>query len=424
MAFNGSGVHNRVHDWTQDLTNTIPVTASRMDAEHDDISTALSSVICRDGQSTTTARIPFGAGLSAAAGATSSVAYAQTNDLNTGMYFPATDQWGLVAGGTAVAVGTASGVAVTGAFSTTGAVTLSDALALTGNLAINTNKFTVTAASGNTAIAGTLGVTGDVAVNTNKFTIAASSGNTAVAGTFGVTGASTFGAAVTVSAGGAAIIGSSSVTGSLTVSSNFTVSGGTVSLPVATVADAALATPGCMKLILSQTASGSATIDFNQTNAAAAFNGTYKRLMVVISSIKPATNDVELWFRVGTGAGPTYQTTGYSYANDASIPGAAGNPTGASASRIIVAGDGASNRAIGNGTGEKYCGTLWFDAPELSDIMPVWYEGGYMSADTQWYQYNGSGAYTTAGAITAIRFMMESGNIASGTFALYGIKNS
>ena len=31
------------------------------------------------------------------------------------------------------------------------------------------NKFTVTAASGNTNIAGTLDVTGDFAINTNKF---------------------------------------------------------------------------------------------------------------------------------------------------------------------------------------------------------------------------------------------------------------
>jgi microcystin-dependent protein len=134
LAFNGSGVHNRVHDWTQDLTNTIPVTASRMDAEHDDISTALSSVICRDGQSTTTTRIPFAAGVSAAAGSTSAVAYAQTNDTNTGMYFPATDQWGLVAGGTAVLTGTASGVAATGTFGVTGDVTITGALAATGNI--------------------------------------------------------------------------------------------------------------------------------------------------------------------------------------------------------------------------------------------------------------------------------------------------
>jgi hypothetical protein len=156
LAFNGSGVHNRVHDWTQDLAGTIPVTASRMDAEHDDISASLSNTICRDGQSTTTARIPFASGISAAAGTPGSVAYSQTNDTNTGLFFPATDQWGLVAGGTAVITGTSTGVGVTGTFSASGVVTLSDALALAGNLAVNTNKFNVAAASGNTAIAGRL----------------------------------------------------------------------------------------------------------------------------------------------------------------------------------------------------------------------------------------------------------------------------
>jgi hypothetical protein len=111
LAFNGSGVHNRIHDWAQDLSNSIPVTASRMDAEHDDISSALSNTICRDGQSTTTARVPFASGLSAAAGTTTSVAYAQSNDTNTGMYFPATDQWGLVAGGTATLTSTSAALA-------------------------------------------------------------------------------------------------------------------------------------------------------------------------------------------------------------------------------------------------------------------------------------------------------------------------
>ena len=53
---------------------------------------------------------------------------------------------------------------------------------------MNTNKFTVNATSGNTAVAGTLGVTstteltGNVTVNTDKVTIDASNGNTVSAG--------------------------------------------------------------------------------------------------------------------------------------------------------------------------------------------------------------------------------------------------
>lgn len=275
MAFNGSGVHNRVHDWTTDLANTIPVTASRMDAEHDDISTALSNTICRDGQSTTTARIPFAQGVSAAAGSTSSVAYAQTNDPNTGLYFPAADQIGLVAGGTATLTSTATkltatvavdfsagvapasddgaalgstsqkwsdlflaagavinfnsgdgtithssntlaiaGVAVT--FDTTPTPASSDGAALgTSSLMwsdlflasgavvnFNNGDVTITHSSNQIAVTGgtlaceALSPSGDVAVNTNKFNVTASSGNTAVAGTLAVSGASTLTGAV------------------------------------------------------------------------------------------------------------------------------------------------------------------------------------------------------------------------------------
>jgi hypothetical protein len=92
-----------------------------------------------------------------------------------------------------------------------------------GNLTINTNKFVVTAASGNTSIAGTLGVTGsttlsstlgvtgattlsstlgvtgDFAINSNKFNVTAASGNTAIAGTLGVTGATSLNSTLGVS---------------------------------------------------------------------------------------------------------------------------------------------------------------------------------------------------------------------------------
>jgi CRISPR/Cas system-associated exonuclease Cas4 (RecB family) len=80
---------------------------------------------------------------------------------------------------------------VVGTLNNTGAVTFGSTLAVTGNVTVNTDKFVITAASGNTAIAGTLGVTGNFAVNTDKFTVAAASGNTAIAGTLNVTGAIT-----------------------------------------------------------------------------------------------------------------------------------------------------------------------------------------------------------------------------------------
>jgi len=153
LAFNGSGTFVRVHDWTTDLTNLVPVTASRADAEDDGFATGLSLTICRDGQSTTTARIPFASGISAAAGTASAAALAQTGDLNTGLYFPATDSWGLTAGGTGTLTSTSTALTATGT------------LALSGDFAINTNKFTAEAATGNVLIAGTLSVTGTASIS-------------------------------------------------------------------------------------------------------------------------------------------------------------------------------------------------------------------------------------------------------------------
>lgn len=78
MAFNGSGSFVRLYNWVQDRINGIKIRADRMDAEMDGMATGLSNTICRDGQSTTTAAIPFAQGIqtddideeSAAAGVT------------------------------------------------------------------------------------------------------------------------------------------------------------------------------------------------------------------------------------------------------------------------------------------------------------------------------------------------------------------
>ena len=82
-----------------------------------------------------------------------------------------------------------------------GNTAIAGTLGVTGNLAVNTNKFNVTASSGNTAVAGTLAATGDFSVGSNTFTVTASSGNTAVSGTLAVTGAQTFTGATALNGG-------------------------------------------------------------------------------------------------------------------------------------------------------------------------------------------------------------------------------
>lgn len=100
---------------------------------------------------------------------------------------------------------TADGAGVmSGTFNATGAVTFGSTLAVTGatgidgDFDINTDKFTVASASGNTAIAGTLGVTGAATLSSTLGVTGAAT----LSSTLGVTGATTLSS--TLSIGGAA----------------------------------------------------------------------------------------------------------------------------------------------------------------------------------------------------------------------------
>jgi hypothetical protein len=60
MGWNGSGTHNRIHNFSADASAGIQAQAVRFDAEFDDISTALENCQTLDGQTTPTANSPMG----------------------------------------------------------------------------------------------------------------------------------------------------------------------------------------------------------------------------------------------------------------------------------------------------------------------------------------------------------------------------
>ena len=61
-GYNGSGVWSYTYNFVNDANNGIAITASRMDGQFADSTGGFNLVICRDGQSTTTAAIPFAGG--------------------------------------------------------------------------------------------------------------------------------------------------------------------------------------------------------------------------------------------------------------------------------------------------------------------------------------------------------------------------
>jgi microcystin-dependent protein len=128
VAFNGSGTFNRVHNWVTDKSNVVPVTASRMDTEMDGMATGLTTAICRDGQSTTTARIPFAAGIGMSDGSVGTPALNFTSDTNSGIYVIGPDNIGVAVAGAKVL-----DIATTG-LTVTADITATDDITATGDI--------------------------------------------------------------------------------------------------------------------------------------------------------------------------------------------------------------------------------------------------------------------------------------------------
>lgn len=173
--------------------------------------------------------------------------------------------------------------------------------------------------------------------------------------------------------------------------------------------------PGLV-FISSQSASASATIDFT------GFNDTYDMYEIRISTVNPATDAIQLQLLVGTGAGPTYQTSGYKYGYNIQVNGTLVNSGSNNAAFI-----GLTAVDIGNAGGECLnSAVLTFSNPDTANFSFVDFTctGAYSRSDGEHATFISGGRYNTAAAITGIRLQLSSGNISSGKFALYGYRKS
>jgi hypothetical protein len=184
MARNGAGTYVLPSNGINPAVAGTPIESADFNETLPDIATALTASIAIDGQTTTTARVPFSQGVSTGAGTNSATAYSATSDTTSGLYFPAANQVALSAGGVAALTATSTvctvpiALTVTGVLSANGGITTTTMTASgAGSVA---GAFT---ASGNAVIAGsgkTLGYFG--AAGTTKQTLTgAKAGNAALA---------------------------------------------------------------------------------------------------------------------------------------------------------------------------------------------------------------------------------------------------
>ena len=175
-----------------------------------------------------------------------------------------------------------------------------------------------------------------------------------------------------------------------------------------------VAAGGAWTHIVTKTASSSALIDFVDGASGVVFDNTYNFYVVIGQSIVSANNNVELDM-FSTNDGTNYETL-YDYVEIRGLQG------GSSPVILTTTADFGHVGSFGNASGK--CGAFVLNLPNPST------SGTYHTAfGTAVVNDDGgnvrtsmfSAQHETAEAYTGIKFAMTSGNIASGTFSLYGV---
>jgi hypothetical protein len=250
------------------------------------------------------------------------------------------------------------------------------------------------------------GTTGQVLVSAGAAALPAYGTAPVTGGGTGLTSATAY----AVLCGGTTSTGAFQSIASVGSSGNVLTSNGAGALPTF---QAPAGGSGALIFIASATASASATIDFNNNLSA-----TYDNYLIVAENVLPATNAVTTQFRVGTGAGPTYQTSSYS-GNGTCYSGAASYASGTGALDLTIASR-TSNTASRVGGGQVWIKGVNSGVDKL--INSVWQNWDSTSAYDN--INNLAGRWQGATVLTSARFLMSSGNISAGIYKLYGIANS
>ena len=163
------------------------------------------------------------------------------------------------------------------------------------------------------------------------------------------------------------------------------------------------------------TASSSATVDITTT-----INSTYDTYFIIASNVVASSNNESLYARFYMSG--DYQEDGYrvalTYNNDQQTTYERITATAQNKIRVGI--------DLSNNAARTYEFVMRISQPSLTTTNKTVYiqgssiqEGGF----AQWIQGTGANTNYTS-AVSRIRFLMGSGNITSGVFRLYGVKNS
>jgi hypothetical protein len=170
----------------------------------------------------------------------------------------------------------------------------------------------------------------------------------------------------------------------------------------------ATASAGAMTLISTTTASSSATVDI-------VLSGSYTHYLVIMNNVNPASSGPNL--RMQWASGGSFSTIA-----EFTTSGIYLNPVG-SVDFFYGNGDGTLATSIDNTSTYGVGGQVFiFNPASTTKRKQLTFQTAFWSSTNYMYAVSGGGDSKSNTAIYGLRFYMNSGNIASGTFKLYGIQ--
>lgn len=172
---------------------------------------------------------------------------------------------------------------------------------------------------------------------------------------------------------------------------------------------------GAWTLLNTLTASSSAALSDTSN-----FTSSYAMYAIVFENIFPATNAVGLNMTLQSGG--SFQASSYSGATNLSNSGTSAHTPGGAFSTAISLTSGARLSTTASG---GFDGILYLPDPaQTTSYKQIWGHGVYW--DNASTTYSGWNTYCAwrggTGAITGVQFAMSSGNIASGSIRIYGVR--
>lgn len=167
--------------------------------------------------------------------------------------------------------------------------------------------------------------------------------------------------------------------------------------------------------ISTATASNSATINFT------GLTSLYSCYYVLIQNYIPSTDATDLWLRTSTDGGANYDAGAntYKYSGMHQIDSALASLSLTADTKIKL---NVGTATFGTNTSEIMNGWVTIFSPSLASRCWVRVQIAELDSAGKFTKHLPEGYRDTAADVDAIQFLSSSGNIASGTFTLYGIK--